>query len=391
MRMTAIVILAIGLLGASEPQALAQSFMGLGDLPGGSFESFAENLSADGRFVTGFSATANGSEAFIWSQQTGILGLGVPAGSDSSTAFGVSNDGGTVVGFHEPLNTARAGRALLWTSSSGATDFDPFPAGATDRVARDISADGGTIVGHYRSGTETPTIAFHWDGTTLTDVLTSGVASGVSADGSVVVGTQLFNPDGPPPLLHQAFRWTSSVGVLRLGYLDGGSEFSFAEGVSADGQVIVGVSESGRTSLGEAFRWTESDGMIGLGDLLGGDFQSIAHDTTADGRIVVGVSSVQPGPSGVSFAPFIWDETNGMRNLVDVLVDEYGLADQLAGWDLGEARAISDDGTVIVGFGINPDGNFEAWRAVLVPEPSTVLLSTVTFLGLLLRRIRCEA
>ena len=72
----------------------------------------------------------------------------------------------------------------------------PFPLGATSRFARDLSASGDTIVGHYRAGIETPTIAFHWDGTTLTEVLTSGVASGVSADGSVVVGTQLFNPEG---------------------------------------------------------------------------------------------------------------------------------------------------------------------------------------------------
>ena len=77
-----------------------------------------------------------------------------------------------------------------------------------------------------------------------------------------------------------------------------------------------------------------------------------------------------------------------MRNLVDVLTNDYGLGNALAGWDLRVAEAISDDGTVIVSFGANPVGNIEAWRAVLVPEPSSVLQGTFACLGLLLLRTR---
>jgi len=55
---------------------------------------------------------------------------------------------------------------------------------------------------------------------------------------------------------------------------------------------------------------------------------------------------------------------------------------------LTEATAISDDGRVIIGNGINPDGNFEAWRAVLVPEPSAALLSGLASALCLLTRSR---
>lgn len=56
------------------------------------------------------------------------------------------------------------------------------------------------------------------------------------------------------------------------GLLDppGGGSFSWAWGISANGSVVVGFSDS--TSGFEAFYWTEStDEMVGLGHLLGGD------------------------------------------------------------------------------------------------------------------------
>ena len=68
---------------------------------------------------------------------------------------------------------------------------------------------------------------------------------------------------------------------------------------------------------------------------------------------------------------FIWDSVHGMRDLRDVLVSDFGL--DLTGWTLRSANDISADGTVIVGTGINPDGNPEAYRAV-VPEPTSLTL-----------------
>jgi hypothetical protein len=75
---------------------------------------------------------------------------------------------------------------------------------------------------------------------------------------------------------------------------------------------------------------------------------------------------------------FIWDADNGMRSLQDVLTGDFGL--DLTGWTLEKARGISDDGTVIVGWGSGPNGR-EAWRAV-IPEPSTLVLAAFGLLSL---------
>jgi hypothetical protein len=63
--------------------------------------------------------------------------------------------------------------------------------------------------------------------------------------------------------------------------------------------------------------------------------------------------------------PFIWDAVHGTRNLTSVLRNEYGLADSLAGWNLTQAIAISDDGRTIAGVGRNPLGELDYWVAYL--------------------------
>ncbi|MFN9672520.1 MAG: hypothetical protein ACK552_08030 [Microcystis sp.] len=72
-----------------------------------------------------------------------------------------------------------------------------------------------------------------------------------------------------------------------LGFLPGGSfSRSFAQGVSADGSVVVGESSS-VNSPAEAFRWTQQTGMVGLGDLSGGRFSSGAQGVSAEGSFIV--------------------------------------------------------------------------------------------------------
>lgn len=98
------------------------------------------------------------------------------------------------------------------------------------------------------------------------------------------------------PTLDRLFRWTSDGGMVGLGDLPGGSFFSRAFAASADGSVVVGVSDSGPLAEDdEAFRWTSTGGMVGLGDLLGGGFSSAALDTSADGSVVAGISGSTQG------------------------------------------------------------------------------------------------
>lgn len=55
----------------------------------------------------------------------------------------------------------------------------------------------------------------------------------------------------------------------------------------------------------------------------------------------------------------IWDQTNGLRHLEDVLRVEYKTA--ISDWKLLRATGISDDGHTIVGFGTNSTGQIEGW------------------------------
>src|SRR5262249_51909701 len=113
------------------------------------------------------------------------------------------------------------------------------------------------------------------------------VANGVSGNGSVVVGwSQSSNGAVTPGDRYEAFRWSGGT-MSGLGYLPGGSR-SIATGTNSDGSVVVGWGNTNNASgAPEAFRWTAGTGMVGLGFLPGGSL-SQATATNADGSVVVG-------------------------------------------------------------------------------------------------------
>ena len=81
--------------------------VGLGDLAGGSFNSRAYGVSADGSAVVGRGSSASGTEAFVWDETNGMRGLmqvlmdqGIDmTGWSLTEARGVSADGLTIVGY----------------------------------------------------------------------------------------------------------------------------------------------------------------------------------------------------------------------------------------------------------------------------------------------------
>ena len=84
--------------------------IGLGDLPGGAFDSEAWDASGDGSVVVGYSSTASGTEAFRWTSPGGmerlwdvLLAAGVdPAASgwtNLTYVYGVNLDGSAIAGY----------------------------------------------------------------------------------------------------------------------------------------------------------------------------------------------------------------------------------------------------------------------------------------------------
>ncbi|HEX6980978.1 MAG TPA: autotransporter domain-containing protein [Alphaproteobacteria bacterium] len=266
--------------------------IGLGDLPGGIFQSRANGVSADGSVVVGYSLSGNGTEAFRWTQGTGMVGLGdLAGGSFESQALGVNADGSVIVGY----GTSASGKeAFRWTQGTGMVGLGHLPGGGSDSRANGVSADGSVVVGYSDSASGQE--AFRWtQGTGMVGLgdLPGGsfgsVANAVSADGSVVVG-QGNSAAGP-----EAFRWTQADGIVGLGDLPGGGFGSTALATSADGSVVVGY---GTGTIGtEAFLWTQADGMKSLAeiltangvDLTGWNLQR-AEGVSADGSVVVGLA-----------------------------------------------------------------------------------------------------
>ena len=115
-------------------------------------------------------------------------------------------------------------------------------------------------------------------------------ANGVSANGSVIVGAAQ-KADGQT----RAFRWTQDDGMLDLGTLSGFQQ-SVAYGVSAGGNVVVGAAVDGEGRAGRAFRWNDIKGMQSVEEWLsdhgvnvgGGIRTKVAYGTNAGGNVVVG-------------------------------------------------------------------------------------------------------
>jgi uncharacterized membrane protein len=307
----------------------------------------------------------------VWNALSGIVGVGHLGGPNlaSSTSYAATADGSTIIGLS---GTGTGFDAFRWTNASGIVPLG-FATGSAIAGSYSISGDGTVVVGYEFKQFSPGPAGINYDAvmwTPLTGVssLAAGAGSNafdVSLDGRVIVGGGANVPAG-------GFRWTAAEGVGSVGDLPGGDAISEALGVSGDGGSIVGRSES--TQGSEAFRWTALTGIQGLGDLPGGKYDSTAWAASGNGLIVVGDSSSGNPLESNGYEAIIWDPVNGLRNLRDTLTRDYGL--DLTGWSLVSARDISYDARTIVGYGINPDGNTEAWLARIepVPEPSTAML-----------------
>jgi probable HAF family extracellular repeat protein len=119
----------------------ATGMVGIGDLPGGTFQSFARGISGDGSTIVGVGTDASLSQATRWTP-SGIQGLGTIFGTGSSSANAASYDGSVVVGVDESSGT----RAFRWTAASGMVDIGR-PAGANYAAAEDVSDDGSIVTG----------------------------------------------------------------------------------------------------------------------------------------------------------------------------------------------------------------------------------------------------
>jgi hypothetical protein len=209
-----------------------------------------------------------------------------------------------------------------------------------------VNPDATAIVGTgitFRGSTENPVEelltepAFLWNANGLVLGLPGVPApidvwpEAISSDGTVIAGRS--------PTTSTHFRWTEAFGYVEIASASGRSETLS----SGDGSVVVGSLDPEGDDDSAAFRWTETTGAI---DLTPGR-ASFATDMSEDGGVVVATSWEAAQLDGrLPEATFIWDSEHGTRTL-DQLLLERGV--DVSGWLFGQARALSNDGKVLLG------------------------------------------
>jgi probable HAF family extracellular repeat protein len=396
---------AVSLVGFNTNQASwAQGLTILSSLYGESGNSVANGISGDGFTVVGASSSlGNEDQAFRWTRQGGMVGLGVVSGGNRSEAFAASFDGSVIVGnSSERLSSGiiQNQQGFRWTSS-GMVGLG-IPSGASGTQGRAVSAEGSVIAGVIDYTWDPPnplSEAMRWTSSAgasgLGHIESLGFfsgANGISADGSRAVGVN--QPlDGPG----QAFRWASQDGMVGIGTLPG-FPHSMASGISGDGQVIVGFSSNfDGSERNSAFRWTEDDLMTPLfGDpppdgSSGERFSSWANAASYHGDVIVGMMGYRhQNPSLESRQAFVWTQATGARSLESILT---GAGVDLDGWLLEVANGVSSDGMVVVGNARKALGNGVVTRGFVVdlravPEPSSILCLTLAGMLMFCRRSR---
>jgi probable HAF family extracellular repeat protein len=228
--------------------------------------------------------------------------------------------------------------------------------------ATGVSGDGSVVVGYGNPVNTTEavrltgaTLKGNGSAGTLTGLgylsNSSGTASfsqafGTNYDGSVVVGMSYYSYNGAQNYAYQAFRWSGGT-MVGLPFLSGLSGVeSVANAVSGNGAVVVGWSQSSNGAITpgdryEAFRWYGGT-TTGLG-YLPGDYRTVAVGTNTDGSVVVGTSS------GNGAQAFRW--SGGTMT---------GLG-YLPGETASQGTAVSADGSVVIGHG--QSGTSFRWTA----------------------------
>ncbi len=222
---------------------------GLGTLPGGDYSAaFGVNNVSQ---VVGYSNTATGIHAFLWTSASGLQDLGTVAGDADSEAFAINNSGQVVGDSSGP-----SGQHAFLLTAAGMQSLGTLP-GDTNSVAYGVN-DSGQVVG-YSGSADGNQQAFFWSASTGMQALGKVPGQSDSVANFINNSGQVVGSSGTA-----AFIWTAVNGIQDLGTLPGG-DYSQAYGLNNNGQV-VGASGS---SLGtHAFIWDAQNGMQDLNGLI---------------------------------------------------------------------------------------------------------------------------
>ena len=220
------------------------------------------DISSDGSTIAGTSINPNTglgelSVYDVASQTwTNLGGIGGSSGNSTSSAWGISQDGTSIVG----LGWVNAGsaHAIQWTAATGMVDLGSTVSGSSSR-ANDCNGDGSIVVGWQDSTTGFRQAAVWVNG--VQELLTfpnNGPASEagcVSFDGNYIGGSGNSNNN------FQAWRYSPNTGIQDIGPAPVNGWRGASTGLSDDGSVVVGFYRPfpGPALQGHAKHHTQTD------------------------------------------------------------------------------------------------------------------------------------
>ena len=365
----------------SGPQGIQR----LGDLDGGAFGSVAHAVSSEGRVVVGESISHGdvGSEAFVWTPDEGMIGLGFLPDHSFSRAFAVSGNGTVVVGESRPIGSDDSVSAFRWTKVGGMTDLG-------EGMPRDVNRDGSVIVGTRQ---QRATIWTKDDGTRdLQSVLETEFglgrelhgwelteATAISADGSTIVGI------GKSPA-RSIDAWKAVIEVDRL--VDRLLPGDANQDLQFDQHDLIQVQIAGKYLSGSPATWEEGDWDAAPGgfpgDPPGGNGLFDENDIIAALRAGVYLN----GPYAATSLGAVNDTAE-----ISILYDAKSGKEGFDTSTYGEMTSFNSSEPSINGaLYSTADGplNREQYRVELVPEPSSLILLLLASCGMRSRlRRRC--
>ena len=329
----------------SHARAQLPSFEGVGDLPGGQFQSSGKAISADGRVVVGTANTADGSTPYRW--EDGVM---IQAGPPGYTANTTSADGSVIA-----ITSFQGNNVMFWDRGElkqlSPAALSPLTLSADGSLALVLATPGPRLALASPSGLR---------GLALPEVR-SASSSDMSADATVVAFNTRSSLNGR--LWANALLPSGEVVPLTDIPTDNGAvRASVARGVSAGGNFIVGIIE---TQAAVGFVWSDS-GLVKLRDFPGQHPGTSSREgaepeaISSNGRIVVGQGHDPRAPDSTAA---IWVDGGPAVAIHDLLLEALGSDSGPEGWKLFTAVDVSDDGETIIGTGRNPDGDDEGWIA----------------------------
>ncbi len=308
--------------------------------------SDAYGVSNTGVVVGYMFVPGQGFLTFRWTSETGLVQINGLTPESGIFALAITPDGTTMVGENTNPNVGFRKRGDGPIEDLGIPNPDLYDATSLRDVSDDGRVSSGLLSriedGTFRATRWTEDAGWEDLGVIGSDI--ESAANAISADGSIVAGYSVGNS-------FKAFSWTASGGMVELPHPIAPGLPSAAIAMSADGQTIVGQASNAVNDSQPAV-WT--GGVPSLLPIIPVYNGGAAFGVSGDGQTVGGV--IFDSGSGVEVAAF-W--VNGVPFELEPYLESQGI--DLTGWFLSAITEVSQNGRYLVGRGINPTGNLEAF------------------------------